>query len=249
MKIIPPLIAIVLLLQISCSKRNDDLLFLNGEWSSDSLKSKKSDQWKEFLYFKDGKLLAHTTWWGKNYLINENQDIVNNQFKDKQGNVFNVKIIDSLNLEITGTDYYANFTKDPSQPNNIISTIKEFKNSQINREILYGKYRLVDIKRRIGNIEYLEDPTYKELLKSKEFDKIIGIPTEQIDYITIDNEKFSISTRRGAKIPLTYIVNPESIDLYSGDVIYKLNYKLYHNTVTLENYDRIGIFIDFILKK
>ncbi|KNB60678.1 hypothetical protein [Chryseobacterium sp. Hurlbut01] len=242
------LLFIILLFQISCYKHNNDLSFLNGEWSSDSLRSKKSDGWKEFLYFKNGKLLAHTTWWGKNYLINENQDIIKGQFQDKLGNIFKVKVIDSLNIKVIGKDYSANFIKESYQPENIISSLNEFKNSQIMREKLYGKYKIIGIKRRLKNTDFSENPFYKELLKSKEFDKIITIPAERIDFITIDNKRFSITTNDGIQHKFSYIINPQSIDLYNGDIIYPLKYQLSNNIFTLEIQDNIGICIDIIFK-
>ena len=128
------LIALLSIFQISCLDKKADLTFLNGEWITDTLNTKNSDNWKEFIYFRNGKILAHTTWWGKNYVLNENQNIVNNQFKDNQNNIYKIKVIDSSEIEIIGNNYYAIFKKDKNQPEKINSEILKFKKSQSNKQ-------------------------------------------------------------------------------------------------------------------
>ncbi len=159
---------------------------------TDSLNTKNSDNWKEFIYFKNGKLLAHTTWWGKNYILNENQNIINHKFQDNQNNSYKIEVIDSSQIEIIGKDYYAKFIKDKNQPNNINSEILQFKISQRNREKLIGKWQINNVQKILADKEYEKEPVYLELLKSSDFDKFLSFPSSKIDFIQIDYSNFTV---------------------------------------------------------
>jgi len=240
MKILP-LIIILLLFCISCSNSKSDLTILDGEWITDSLNTKNSDNWKEFIYFKNGKLLAHTTWWGKNYILNENQTIINNQFHDNQNNSYKIEVIDSSQIKIIGKDYYAKFIKDKNQPDNINSEILEFKISQRNKEKLIGKWKINNVQKIVADKEYEKEPVYLQLLKSTDFNKFLSFPSSKIDFIQIDDSDFTVFFKDKKEIKFNYIINSDSIDLYVGDVIYNVRYKLSENTMVYENYDKIGI--------
>jgi len=240
MKILP-LIIILLLFCISCSNSKSDLTILDGEWITDSLNTENSDNWKEFIYFKNGKLLAHTTWWGKNYILNENQTIINNQFHDNQNNSYKIEVIDSSQIKIIGKDYYAKFIKDKNQPDNINSEILEFKISQRNKEKLIGKWKINNVQKIVADKEYEKEPVYLQLLKSTDFNKFLSFPSSKIDFIQIDDSDFTVFFKDKKEIKFNYIINSDSIDLYVGDVIYNVRYKLSENTIVYENYDKIGI--------
>lgn len=248
MKIILP-IAFLLLFQISCSNKKTELGILNGEWITDTLNTKNSDNWKEFIYFKNGKILAHTTWWGRNYVLNENQNILNEQFKDNQNNIYKIKVIDSSEIEIIGNNYYARFKKDKNQPENINSEILEFKKSQNNKQKLTGKWKISSIQKKLDKEEFQNEPIYKELLKSSDFDKFLYFSTKEIDFIQFNYTIFSAFLKNKKKINLDYIVNIDSIDLYVGDVIYKIHYKLSENKMVYKNFDKIGITTEIVFSK
>ncbi|GEM_PF-4016048 len=217
------------------------MTILDGEWITDSLNTKNSDNWKEFIYFKNGKLLAHTTWWGKNYILNENQTIINNQFHDNQNNSYKIEVIDSSQIKIIGKDYYAKFIKDKNQPDNINSEILEFKISQRNKEKLIGKWKINNVQKIVADKEYEKEPVYLQLLKSTDFNKFLSFPSSKIDFIQIDDSDFTVFFKDKKEIKFNYIINSDSIDLYVGDVIYNVRYKLSENTMVYENYDKIGI--------
>lgn len=243
------LIALLLLFQISCSNKKTELAFLNGEWITDTLNTKNSENWKEFIYFRNGKILAHTTWWGRNYVLNENQNIVNEQFKDHHNNIYKIKVIDSSEIEIIGNNYYARFKKDKNQPKNINSEILEFKKSQNNKQKLIGIWKICNIQKKLEKEEFQKEPIYQELLKSSDFDKFLNFPTKKIDFIQFNHTSFTVFLKNKKEIKFDYIINSDSIDLYVGDVIYKIYYKLSENKMVYKNFDKIGITTEIIFAK
>lgn len=244
------LIIFILFIQVSCSKQSSDLSFLNGEWISDSLKVKNNDHWREFLYFKNGKLLAQTTWWGQNYVLNKKLDIQNNQFRDSKGNYYSINLIDSLTIEIKGNEYYGKFIKEKYQPENIDSAIKEFEQAQKNRNQLIGTWKIVTLEKKLRSDADPKDPINKEFLKSTEFEKLLEIPINSIDHIDLDLENFTIHLKNGKNHQYPCIVRPESFDLSSEDMIFNLKYKIESSKkFRIKTYNTIGIYIDIIFAK
>ncbi|WP_160136045.1 hypothetical protein [Chryseobacterium sp. c4a] len=244
------LVLCISLFQISCLQKNSDLSFLNGEWISDSLQVKNDDHWREFLYFKNGKLLAQTTWWGQNYVLNKNLNIQKNQFTDAKGKIYSINLIDSLTIEVKGNEYYGRFIKEKFQPENIDSTINEFEEAQKNRKQLIGTWKIIKLEKRLRSDADQKDPINQEFLKSTEFNKLLYIPISSINHIDLDQENFTIHLKNGKNHQYPYILDTNSIDVYSGDVIYPLKYKIESpQQFKIETYNTIGIYIDIIFAK
>lgn len=244
------LVLFISLFQISCLQKNADLSFLNGVWVSDSLQVKNNDHWREFLYFKNGKLLAQTTWWGPNYVLNKNQNIHNNQFTDAKGNPYSITLIDSLTIEVKGNEYYGKFIKEKHPPENIDSAITEFEQAQKNRNQLIGTWKIIKLEKRLRSDADLSDPINKEILKSPEFEKILFYTVPSIDKIEMDNKDFTIYLKDQKQHRCSYILDPNSIDVYSDDVIYPLKYKIESpQQFRVKTYNTIGIYIDIIFAK
>ncbi|MDN3691293.1 hypothetical protein QWZ06_02970 [Chryseobacterium tructae] len=244
------LILFIAIFQISCFQKNSDLSFLNGEWVSDSIKVKNNNHWREFLYFKNGKLLAQTTWWGQNYVLNKNLDIQKNQFTDAKGNIYSIKLIDSLTIEVKGKEYYGKFIKEKFQPENIDSTIIEFEQAQKNRNQLIGNWKIIKLEKKLRSDADLNDPINQEFLKSTEFEKLLDIPTSSINHINLDLENFTIHLKNGKNYQYPYVLGPESFELFSEDMVFSLNYKIESpHQFRIKTYNTIGIYIDIIFAK
>ncbi|WP_347218566.1 hypothetical protein [Chryseobacterium sp.] len=243
-------IIFISILQLSCSKKDSDGAFLNGEWMSDSLKVKKNDHWREFLYFKNGKLLAQTTWWGQNYVLNKNLDIQKNQFIDAKGNIYSINIIDSLTIEVKGNEYYGRFIREQVQSENIDTAINEFEQAQKNRNQLIGNWKIIKAEKKLRSDADQKDPINQEFLKSTEFEKLLDIPTSSINHIDLDQENFTIHLKNGKNIQYPYILRPESFDLSSEDMIFNLKYKIESlHQFRIKTYNTIGMYIDIIFVK
>lgn len=241
------LISIVL---ISCSKQSSDLSFLNGEWISDSLKVKNDDHWREFLYFKNGTLLAQTTWWGPNYVLNKSQDIHNSQFRGPKGNIYSITLIDSLTMEVKGNEYYGKFIKEKFQPEDINATINKFEQAQKNRKQLIGTWKIIKLEKRLRSDANPKDPINHEFLKSIEFEELLDAPISSIRHINLNNENFTIQLKSGKYHQYPYILGPDSFDLSSEDMIFNLKYKIESpQQFRIETYNTIGIYIDIIFAK
>lgn len=244
------LILLISLFQISCLQKNADLSYLNGEWVSDSLQVKNNDHWREFLYFKNGKLLAQTTWWGQNYILNKNQNIQNSQFRDAKGNTYSINLLDSLTIEIKGNEYYGRFIKEKSQSDDIDAAITEFKQAQKNRNQLIGTWKIVKLEKKLRSDADQKDPINQEFLKSAEFEKLLDTPASLIHHIELDQENFTIHLKNGKNHQYPCIVRPESIDLSSEDMIFNLKYKIESSRqFRIKTYNTIGIYIDIIFAK
>ncbi|MCS4303284.1 hypothetical protein [Chryseobacterium sp. BIGb0232] len=247
-----PLLLIILIsiLQLSCSKKNSDTAFLNGEWMSDSLKVKNNDHWREFLHFKNGKLLAQTTWWGKNYVLNKNLDIQNNKFTDAKGNTYSINIIDSLTIEVKGNEYYGRFIKEQVQSEDIDTAINEFEQAQKNRNQLIGNWKIIKLEKKLRSDADQKDPINQEFLKSTEFEKLLDIPTSSINHINLDLENFTIHLKNEKNYQYPYVLGPESFELFSEDMIFNLKYKIESpQQFRIKTYNTAGIYIDIIFAK
>lgn len=244
------LILLASIFQISCLQKNSDLSFLNGEWMSDSLQVKNDDHWREFLYFRNGKLLAQTTWWGQNYVLNKNLDIQKNQFTDAKGKIYSIKRIDSLTIEVKGNEYYGRFIKEKFQPENINSAIREFEKAQKKRTIFLGNWKIIKIKKRFRWNMDLKDPINQAAIKNSESDKILDCPINLIDHIQLDKTNFTIYSKNGKNDQYPYILTPESIQLSSEDMIFDLKYSINSaHQLTIASYNTFGIYIDIIFAK
>ena len=92
--------------------------------------------------------------------------------------------------------------------------------------------------------EFQKEPIYQDLLKSSDFDKFLNFTIEEIDFIQFTYEGFSVFLKNKTEINFDYIVNSDSIDLYVGDVIYKVYYNVSENKMMYKNFDKIGILTE-----